>query len=85
MLALYLGIQAVESNLLTPVVQQKAVSIPPVILIVSQVVMGLLVGIVGVAIATPLAALVIELIRETYVEKPPAGSASTASAGNCLG
>lgn len=84
-LALYLGIQAVESNLLTPVVQQKAVSIPPVILIVSQVVMGLLVGIVGVAIATPLAALVIELIRETYVEKPPAGSASTASAGNCLG
>jgi predicted PurR-regulated permease PerM len=53
-LALYVGIQAVENNLITPLVQQKAVSIPPVVLIVSQVLIALLVGIVGVAIATPL-------------------------------
>lgn len=69
-LALYVGMQAVESNLITPLVQQKAVSIPPVVLIVSQVLMGLLVGIVGVAISTPMAAVVIRLVRETYVQEP---------------
>lgn len=70
-LALYLAVQAVENNLLTPVVQQKAVKIPPVMLIVAQVLMGILVGVVGVVIATPLTALLIELVRELYVEESP--------------
>jgi len=63
------GIQAVENNLLTPLVQQEAVSIPPVVLIVSQVLMGLLVGIIGMAIATPMAALAIKLVDELYVKR----------------
>ena len=67
-LGLYLAIQAVENNLLTPFVQQKAVSVPPVVLVISQMLMGLLVGIIGVAIATPLAALTLKLGRELYVE-----------------
>ena len=67
-LALYLVIQAVENNLITPFVQREAISIPPMILVVSQVLMGLLVDIVGVVIATPLAAVAIDLVRETYVE-----------------
>jgi predicted PurR-regulated permease PerM len=67
-LGLYLVIQMVENNLITPFVQQKAVSIPPVVLVVSQMLMGLLVGPVAVAIATPLAAVAIEMVRETYVE-----------------
>jgi predicted PurR-regulated permease PerM len=66
---LYGCIQALENNVLTPLVQQKAVSVPPVILIVTQVLMGILVGIMGVVIATPLAALVIELVRELYVKE----------------
>jgi predicted PurR-regulated permease PerM len=78
-LALYLAVQAVENNLITPLVQRKAVSIPPVVLVVSQVLMGLLVGIVGVAIATPLAAVVMELVRETYVEKDDQSCASGSS------
>jgi predicted PurR-regulated permease PerM len=72
-LILYVGIQAIENNLITPIVQQKAVSVPPVVLIISQVLMGLLVGIVGVAIATPLAAVGIELVRELYVEDESPG------------
>lgn len=67
-LVLYGCVQALENNVLTPLVQQKAVSVPPVILIVAQVLMGILVGIMGVVIATPLAALVIELVRELYVK-----------------
>ena len=67
-LALYLAIQAIENHLITPIVQQQATSVPPLIVVISQVLMGLLVGIIGVAIATPLSALVIELVRDTYVE-----------------
>ncbi len=70
-LTLYLAVQAFEGNVLTPIVQQKAVRIPPVVLIVAQVLMGILVGIVGVVIATPLTALLIELVRELYVEDSP--------------
>jgi predicted PurR-regulated permease PerM len=70
-LALYCGVQAVENNLITPLVQQKAVSVPPVLVIVVQVLMGLLVGIVGVAIATPLAAVGLQLIRDLYVREKP--------------
>jgi predicted PurR-regulated permease PerM len=66
------AIQVVENNVLTPLVQQKAVSIPPVVLVVSQVLLGLLVGIVGVAIATPLAAVVLQLVCELYVKEPDA-------------
>jgi predicted PurR-regulated permease PerM len=79
-LILYVAIQAVENNLLTPLVQQQAVSIPPVVLVVSQVLMGVLVGVVGVAVATPLAAVVLQVIRELWVREPdavPAKSTST--------
>ncbi len=72
-LVLYLAVQAVENNLITPFVQQEAVSVPPVILAVSQILMGVLVGLVGVAIATPVAALVIRLVRETYVQQDSPG------------
>ena len=71
-LILYVAIQVVENNLLTPLVQQQAVSIPPVVLVVSQVLMGILVGIVGVAVATPLAAVVLQVIRELCVREPDA-------------
>lgn len=73
-LILYVAIQAVENNILTPLVQQRAVSIPPIVLVVSQVLMGILVGIVGVAIATPLASVVLQLVRELYVQEPDAVS-----------
>ncbi len=79
-LVLYVAIQAVENNVLTPLVQQRAVSIPPVVLVVSQVLMGVLVGIVGVAIATPLAAVVLQLVRELYVQEPDAVSIDSTSA-----
>jgi predicted PurR-regulated permease PerM len=43
-----------------------------VLFVVSQVLLGILVGIEGVAIATPLAAVVLQLVRELYVQEPKA-------------
>src|SRR5690606_44568 len=56
-IGIYVGVQAVESYLITPVVQQESVSLPPALTISFQLLMGVLYGILGLALATPLAAL----------------------------
>ncbi|ODA67916.1 hypothetical protein A7A08_01083 [Methyloligella halotolerans] len=55
-LILYLLVQGLESYLLTPLIQAKAVSLPPAVVILNQLVMGALFGILGIALATPIAA-----------------------------
>ena len=67
-LALYLGVQLIESYLISPLVQQRAVAMPPGLLIASQVILGVLAGLVGVAVATPLAVVAIILVQMLYVE-----------------
>jgi predicted PurR-regulated permease PerM len=65
---LYFGVQSLESYLLTPLVQQRAVQLPPALTILSQVLLGLLLGGFGLALATPLTAVGVVLVRELYVE-----------------
>jgi len=67
-LLLYLAIQQIESNLLTPVIQRWAVRLPPVVALLSIVAFGLLFGVKGVIFATPLAVVVVALVRHLYVE-----------------
>jgi predicted PurR-regulated permease PerM len=65
---LYVCIQAMEGYLITPLVQQRAADLPPVITILAQVFMGFMAGPLGVALATPLAAAAIVVVRMAYVE-----------------
>jgi predicted PurR-regulated permease PerM len=53
---LYAIIQFLESYLLTPLIQARAVSMPPALVILSQLVLGAVFGLLGLALATPLAA-----------------------------
>ncbi len=66
--ALYLGVQFVESYLITPLIQKRAVELPPALLIASQVLMGVLAGALGVLLAAPLIVAVIVIIQMLYVE-----------------
>lgn len=61
-------VQTLESYVITPLVQQRAVSLPPVILITAQIAMGVLAGATGVLLAAPLAIVVIVLLQMLYVE-----------------
>jgi predicted PurR-regulated permease PerM len=61
-------VQTLESYVITPLVQQRAVSMPPVILITAQIAMGVLAGATGVLLAAPLAIVVIVLLQMLYVE-----------------
>lgn len=67
-LALYFVIQQAESYLVTPLIQRQAVSLPPALTITAQVLLGILVGPIGLLLATPLTAVVVVLVKMLYVE-----------------
>jgi predicted PurR-regulated permease PerM len=66
-LALYVGIQQVESNLVTPLVQRQTVHLPPALPLFAVVVFGLLFGLPGVLLATPLAVVAFVVIKKLWV------------------
>ncbi len=67
-LLLYLGIQIIESYFITPLIQRKTVSLPPALLIMSQVIFGVSFNFIGIAIAAPMAAMVMTLVKMLYVQ-----------------
>ena len=67
-LGLYSVVQTLESYLLTPLVQQRVVHLPPVVTIVAQVFFTWTVGPVGLLIAVPLIAVVMVIVQMLYVE-----------------
>lgn len=64
----YTVVQTLESNLITPIIQKQAVSLPPALLIVGQLLMGVLFGWFGVLLATPLVVVAIVAGQSLYVE-----------------
>jgi predicted PurR-regulated permease PerM len=67
-LAVYLGVQALESYVITPLIQQEKVSLPPALVIAAQLLFGVLFGILGLALATPIAAVVMTIVGMVYVQ-----------------
>lgn len=67
-LVLYIAIQQIEGNLLTPLVHRYTVALPPALTLVAVVVIGTLLGFVGLLVATPLLAVIMVLIKMLYIE-----------------
>jgi predicted PurR-regulated permease PerM len=59
---LFLGIHALESYILTPMLQRQALDIPPATLFAIQILLGVVFGIWGISLALPLMAIVKVLI-----------------------
>ena len=55
---LFLGVHALESYILTPILQRQALDIPPATLFAFQILLGVVFGIWGLALALPLMAIV---------------------------
>jgi predicted PurR-regulated permease PerM len=55
---LFLGVHALESYVLTPIIQRQALDIPPATLFAFQILLGVVFGIWGLALALPLIAIV---------------------------
>ena len=67
-LLVYIAVQQIESNILTPLVQRWAVELPPVVALLSIVACGLLFGVLGVIFATPMAVVAMAMVKHLYVE-----------------
>lgn len=66
--AFYLVVQIVESYVITPIIQQRSVNLPPLLTLSSQILLGFFTGIIGLAVASPLAAVGRVLVRELYIK-----------------
>ncbi len=67
-LALFLAVQIVESNLVTPYIERRTVEMPPALTVVAQVALGILIGGLGLLLATPMLVMVMVLIQMVYVQ-----------------
>jgi predicted PurR-regulated permease PerM len=65
---LFLGVHAMESYVLTPLVQRQALDIPPATLFAFQILLGVVFGIWGLALALPLMAIVKVMIDHFKAE-----------------
>ncbi|MBF2003851.1 MAG: AI-2E family transporter [Synechococcales cyanobacterium C42_A2020_086] len=63
----YLVVQQLEGNVLTPIVQQQVVSLPPVLGLSTVLAMGILFGVLGILVATPLTVVIFILVRMLYL------------------
>ncbi|HSP10913.1 MAG TPA: AI-2E family transporter [Salegentibacter sp.] len=65
---LYFGIQIIESYLITPLIEKKMVQLPPALTLFWMVLLGILTGILGLILATPILAALIVIVNELYVK-----------------
>lgn len=68
-LGVYLAVQTLESYVLTPVIQKRALDIPPATIFAGQLVLGVLFGLWGIALALPMLAVMKVLLEQLYVEE----------------
>lgn len=71
LLVILLGVvvHVFEANIVAPMVFEKQVELPPVLTILSVLVMAKLLGVVGLLVAVPVLATVIVLIRRIFVHR----------------
>jgi predicted PurR-regulated permease PerM len=74
--ALFLGVHAMESYILTPIIQRHALDIPPATLFAFQILLGVVFGIWGLALALPLMAVVKVMIDHFKADEAPEAMAA---------
>lgn len=67
-LGLFVLVQVIESNIVTPLIERETVELPPALTIVFQLVLGVLIGGLGLVLATPLLAVLMVLIQMVYIQ-----------------
>lgn len=70
----YLAVQFLEGNILTPLVERRVVALAPAIVLAAQLLFGVTFGILGVALADPIVALVKTALTERGRAAAPASA-----------
>ncbi len=67
-LGLYVGVQLIESNIVTPLIERETVELPPALTIIFQLALAVLVGGLGLVLATPLLAVIMVVVQMVYIQ-----------------
>ena len=67
-IVLYVVVHIAEGYILVPLMQKKMVNLPPALTLSMQAILGTLLGVIGIALATPLTAAAMVATRMLYVE-----------------
>jgi predicted PurR-regulated permease PerM len=67
-LLIYIGAQIIQDYLLAPTLESQIVTIPPVLMLGSQLVFALLGGLLGLAMAVPIAVVIMVWVKLLYIE-----------------
>jgi predicted PurR-regulated permease PerM len=62
-------IHLIEANVVHPLVMERKVNLPPVLSILSVLVMAELLGLIGLLVAVPVLASILVIVRRLYVER----------------
>lgn len=65
---LYIAIQQLEGNVVTPLLLKRRLDVPPVLTIVAVSALGLVFGVLGMLTAEPIVAATLVLVKRLYVE-----------------
>ncbi len=68
-LGLYIIIQQFENHLIYPLVVRKVIGVPPLIVIISLIIGGQMAGFLGILLAVPIAAVVLEFADDVQKKK----------------
>lgn len=67
-LGLFVGVQIIESNVVTPLIERETVELPPALTIIFQLALSVMIGGLGLVLATPLLAMLMVLVQMVYVQ-----------------
>jgi predicted PurR-regulated permease PerM len=67
--AILLAVQFFEGNIIVPIVQRKAVDLPPVVTLTSMLLLGSALGLLGLFVAAPLVVVVLVVVEEWYLQR----------------
>jgi len=75
MLVVLLGVvvHLIEANIVHPMIMERKVNLPPVLSILSVLIMAELLGVIGLLVAVPTLATVLLLVRRIYVQRVAEG------------
>ncbi|HKJ06152.1 MAG TPA: AI-2E family transporter [Flavobacteriaceae bacterium] len=67
-LIIYMVVQTIESNFITPFIHRKLISMPMAMVLIAQVLLAIFTGYLGLIFAVPIVAIVMVLIKTYYLQ-----------------
>jgi len=67
-LGIVIIIQWLENNILVPVIMNKSLGVNPIVIFISMIIGGLVIGFVGILLAVPIAVIITLMLEKTFEE-----------------